>query len=134
MFVDAVLSTRPGRSQAGPLQAVLFVIQPPPGGLEHEADIFLACDKIFVPHFMPSLSSLIFPSEHGRQPLVALAQNFNPSPRSGCAEPARNTPPLVIPEDPRVPAHPRGSQGATKQIPGWRRPPQKALGSPSLSC
>lgn len=42
----------------------------------------LACDKIFFLNFMLSLSSLISPSEHGRQLLIPLTQDFNPMPGS----------------------------------------------------
>lgn len=94
---------------------------------------FLACDKIFSLNFMPSLSSLIFPSEHDRQRLVPLTQNFNPTPRSGCVVPTQNIP-LITQEAPGESAHPKSGVEVNPQPTPWHLVPLLPILQPLTSA
>jgi len=58
-----------------------------------------ACDRIFFLNFMPSLSSLIFHSEHDRHLPTSPTQNVNPAPGCSHAVPTHD----ALPTIPRLP-------------------------------
>lgn len=119
--ISQVCSPRPGDSQAGPLQAVLFVIQPPPGGLEHEGKKKkkLACDKTFRPEFHAELELTNLPPRAGQTaPHTAGTKILIPRPDLAAQNPLATPPSSFqgIPGSLRIPASDTG------HIPGWRAP------------